>query len=75
MVPRKGGFTVIGNEKIELIPTRTVTIWRVCIEYRKLNTVTRKNHYSLPFIDQMLDRLISIKISILMDILDITKFP
>ena len=57
VVPEKGGFTVIRNEKNELIPTRTVTGWRVCIDYRKLNTATRKDHYPLPFIDQMLDRL------------------
>ena len=57
MVPKKGGFTVIRNEKNELIPTRTVTGWRVCIDYRKLNTVTRNDHFPLPFIDQMLDRL------------------
>ena len=57
VVPKKGGFTVIRNEKNELIPTRTVTRWRVCIDYRKLNTATRKDHFLLPFIDQMLDRL------------------
>ena len=57
MVPKKGGFTVIRNEKNELIPTRNVTGWRVCIDYKKLNTVTRKDHFPLPFIDQMLDRL------------------
>ena len=57
VVPKKGGFTVIRNEKIELIPTRTVTGWRVCIDYRKLNIATRKDHFPLPFIDQMLDRL------------------
>ena len=57
VVPKKGGFTVIRNEKNELIQTRTVTGWRVCIDYRKLNTSTRKDHFSLPFIDQMLDRL------------------
>ena len=57
MVPKKGGFTVIINEKNELIPTRTVTRWRVCIDYRKLNIPTRNDHYPLPFIDQMLDRL------------------
>ena len=57
VVPKKGGFTVIINEKNELILTRTVTGWRVCIDYRKLNTVTRKDHFPLPFIDQMLDKL------------------
>ena len=57
MVPKKGGFIVIRNEKNYLILTRTVTRWRVCIDYRKLNTAIRKDHYPLPFIDQMLDRL------------------
>ena len=58
VVPKKGGFIVIRNEKNELIPTRTVTGWRVCIDYKKLNTTTRKDHYPLPFIDQMLDKLV-----------------
>ena len=57
VVPKKGGFTVIRNDRNELIPTRTVTGWRVCIDYRKLNTSTRKDHFPLSFIDQMLDRL------------------
>ena len=57
VVPKKGGLTVIRNEKNELIPTRTVTGWKVCIDYRKLNNEIRKDHYPLPFMDQMLDRL------------------
>ena len=57
MVPKKGGFTFIENEKNDLIPTRTVTGWKLCIDYRKLNTAIRKDHYPLPFIDHMLDRL------------------
>ena len=57
VVSKKDGFTVIRNEKNELIPTRTVTGWRVCIDYIELNTVTRKDHFPLPFIDQMLYRL------------------
>ena len=57
MVPKKGGFIIIINEKNELIPTRTVTGWRVCIDYRKLNRTIRTDHYPLPFIGQMLDRL------------------
>ena len=57
VVPKRGGFIVIRNEKNELIPIRTVIGWRVCIDYRKLNTITIKDHYSLPFIDQMLNKL------------------
>ena len=57
MVPKKGGFTVIINEKNELIPTRTMTGCRAFIDYKQLNTTTRKDHYPLPFIDQMLDML------------------
>ncbi|KAD5802901.1 hypothetical protein E3N88_14261 [Mikania micrantha] len=57
VVPKKRGMTVIVNEKKELIPSRTVTGWRVCIDYRRLNDATRKDHFPLPFIDQMLERL------------------
>ena len=48
---------MIHNEKNELVPTRTVTGWHMCIDYRRLNTATRKDHFPLPFIDQMLERL------------------
>nr|GFB18204.1 reverse transcriptase domain-containing protein [Tanacetum cinerariifolium] len=56
-VPKKGGITVVENENNELIPTRLVTGWRVCIDYRKLNDATRKDHFPLSFMDQMLERL------------------
>ncbi|GKE23897.1 hypothetical protein Tco_1435409, partial [Tanacetum coccineum] len=56
-VPKKGGFIVVENDENELIPTRLVMGWRVCIDYRKLNEVTRKDHFPLPFMDQMLERL------------------
>ncbi|GJT01935.1 reverse transcriptase domain-containing protein [Tanacetum coccineum] len=56
-VPKKGGFTVVENDKNELIPTRLVTGWRVCINYRKLNEATNKDHFPLPLMDQMLERL------------------
>nr|GFC27887.1 reverse transcriptase domain-containing protein [Tanacetum cinerariifolium] len=56
-VPKKGGFTVVANKENELIPTRLVIGWRVCIEYKKLNEATRKDHFPLPFMDQMLERL------------------
>nr|GEW79650.1 reverse transcriptase domain-containing protein [Tanacetum cinerariifolium] len=51
-VPKKGGMTVIKNDENEL-----VTCWRVCIDYRKLNEATRKDHFPLHFMDQMLERL------------------
>jgi hypothetical protein len=57
VVLRKGGMIVIHNEKNELIPQRTVTGWHMYIDYQKLNKATRKNHFPLPFIDEMLERL------------------
>nr|GEU85088.1 reverse transcriptase domain-containing protein [Tanacetum cinerariifolium] len=56
-VPKKGGFTVVKNEENELILTRLVIGWQVCIDYQKLNEATRKDHFPLPFMDQMLERL------------------
>nr|GEU82022.1 DNA-directed DNA polymerase [Tanacetum cinerariifolium] len=57
VVPKKGGMTVVLNDDNKLIASCTVTRWRVCIDYRKLNDATRKDHYSLPIIDQMLECL------------------
>ncbi|GJY63128.1 reverse transcriptase domain-containing protein [Tanacetum coccineum] len=56
-IHEKGGITVVANEENELISTRLVTRWRVCIDYRKLNEATRKDHFLLPFMDQMIERL------------------
>jgi hypothetical protein len=50
-------MTIIQNERNELIPQRTVTGWWMCINYRMLNKATRKDHFPIPFIDKMLERL------------------
>jgi len=57
VVPKKGGLTVIKNNKNESTATRTVTGWTMCIDYRKLNKATHKDHFPLLFIYQMLERL------------------
>jgi hypothetical protein len=57
VVLKKGGMTVIRNEKNELLPQRTVTGWWMCIDYRKLNKATWKDHFPLPFVDEMVEKL------------------
>ncbi|XP_074299184.1 uncharacterized protein LOC141630232 [Silene latifolia] len=57
VVPKKSGLTVVANHEGVLTPTRVQNGWRVCIDYRRLNAVTRKDHFPLPFMDQMLERL------------------
>ena len=57
MVTKKSGIIVTIDEKGEEVPMRMTTGWRVCIDYRRLNAVTKKDHYPLPFIDQILEKL------------------
>ncbi|RVW22910.1 hypothetical protein CK203_107860 [Vitis vinifera] len=57
VMPKKSGIIVVQNDKGEEVSTRLTSGWRVCIDYRKLNVVTRKDHFLLPFIDQVLKRV------------------
>jgi hypothetical protein len=42
VVSKKGGMTVICNEKNEPIPHQTVTGWRICIDYQKLKRLLER---------------------------------
>ncbi|XP_025616833.1 uncharacterized protein [Arachis hypogaea] len=54
---KKSGVTMVKTERGKLVATRVQKTWQVCIDYRRLNQATRKDHYPLSFIDQMLDHL------------------
>jgi len=54
---RRGGMVIVENENNEPFPTRTVTGWPMCINYRKLNKASCKDHFPLLFIDEVLERL------------------
>nr|GEY63052.1 reverse transcriptase domain-containing protein [Tanacetum cinerariifolium] len=75
-VPKKGGFTIVENKDNELTPIRLVTGRCVCIDYSKLNEATRNDHFPLPFMDQMLERLAGNQYYCFLDgFLVICKFP
>ncbi|RDY05729.1 hypothetical protein CR513_10399, partial [Mucuna pruriens] len=57
VVPKKSGMTVMKYRNDELVPTRVQNNWRVCIDYRKLNQATCKDHFPLPFLDQVLEKV------------------
>jgi hypothetical protein len=76
VVPKKGGMMVVKINKNELIPQCIVTGWRMCIDYRKLNVAKKKDHFPLPFIDEMLERLVKHSFFFsLIGIWGIIKFP
>lgn len=54
VVPKKGGVTVVQNEEGKLVAKLIESGWGMCIDYRRMNKVTRKDHFPLLFIDQML---------------------
>ena len=56
-MPKKSGVTVVKNDEGTLVPTKVVTGWLMCIDYRKLNFATQKDDFPLPFIDQILERV------------------
>jgi len=57
VVPKKEGTTVVKNEQDELVSTRTITRLRLCINYKKLNDATWKDHLPLSFLDKILEWL------------------
>ncbi|XP_051152532.1 uncharacterized protein LOC127266358 [Andrographis paniculata] len=57
VVPKKGGFVEQTRDKGEVFMTRPVTGWRVYIDYRRFNAITKKDHFLLPFLDQCLKKL------------------
>lgn len=58
VVTKKSSLTVMKNDRDELIPMRMTTGWRMFIDYRKLNAATRKDHFPLCFLDQILESVV-----------------
>ncbi|GJR63515.1 hypothetical protein Tco_1505677 [Tanacetum coccineum] len=66
-VPKKAGITIVETESEEKLTTRPVTGWRVCIDYRKLNNATFKDHFTLPFTDQIVEKIFGQKFYFFLD--------
>ncbi|RDX77627.1 Retrovirus-related Pol polyprotein from transposon 17.6, partial [Mucuna pruriens] len=58
VVPKKSGMTVMKSQQDELVLMRIQNSWQVCIDHRRLNQATHKDHFPLPFIDQVLEKLV-----------------
>ena len=67
VVPKEGGTTIVKGKNDEIIPSRLVVEWRVCIDYRTLNMVTRKDHFPLSFLDQLLEYIVRYKFYYFLD--------
>jgi hypothetical protein len=57
VVPKKSDLTIVENTAGELIPQCITTRWSLYIDYRKLNSHTWKDHFPLPFINQIPEHL------------------
>ena len=57
VVPEKSEVMVVKNANNELVPTKLVTGWQMCLDNRKLSASTVKYHYPLPFTNQILERV------------------
>ena len=57
VVPKKTEMTTVKNDKGEMVPMRVQNGWGMCIDFYKLNEVTKKDHFPIPFLDQMVERL------------------
>jgi len=57
VVPKKTSLTLVPNEQNKLVPIRVQNGWRMCINFRKLNVTTRKDHFAILFINEMLEIL------------------
>lgn len=57
VVPKKSGVIMVKTSNGDLVAKKVQNAWHVCIDYQRLNLATKKDHYLLPFIDQMLDRV------------------